>query len=169
MARFRVLPESRVWIAASSSVHPIRGEARGLEGLVEAELVDGGLDPSASISARIELAVARLRSGNPLYDAAMQRTVQARRFPTITGETSRTTAVAGSSRHHVLGDLTFHGVTRQAEGDVTVELADEETLVIEGEHAFDVRDFGVSPPRILALRVHPDVKVRIRVVAERAE
>ena len=99
----------------------------------------------------------------------MQRTVQARRFPTITGETRRTTAVAGSSRHHVLGDLTFHGVTRQAEGDVIVELTDDETLVIEGEHAFDVRDFGVSPPRILALRVHPDVKVRIRVVAERAE
>jgi polyisoprenoid-binding protein YceI len=66
----------------------------------------------------------------------------------------------------VRGDLTFHGVTRPVEGEVSVSLPDDRTIVIEGEQTFDIRDFGVQPPKILMLKVHPDVKVRVRVVAE---
>ena len=29
-----------------------------------------------------------------------------------------------------------------------------------------LRDFGVEPPKILMLRVHPDVRVRVKVVAQ---
>ena len=39
-------------------------------------------------------------------------------------------------------------------------------LVIEGEHTFDMRDFDVNPPNFLALKVHPEVRVRARIVAE---
>ena len=60
------------------------------------------------------------------------------------------------------------GVTRQVEGEVSVESPDPDSLVVEGEHVFDVRDFGVHPPRIGFLRVHPEVHVAIRVEAERA-
>jgi hypothetical protein len=40
-------------------------------------------------------------------------------------------------------------------------------LIVEGEHGFDVRDFDVSPPRILTLKVDPAVIVRARIVADR--
>jgi polyisoprenoid-binding protein YceI len=72
-----------------------------------------------------------------------------------------------AGRYRVSGDLTFHGVTRPVEGEVSVSMPDgDKTLVFEGEQTFDIRDFGVQPPKILMLKVHPDVKVRVRVVAE---
>ena len=37
---------------------------------------------------------------------------------------------------------------------------------LEGQSTFDIRDFGMEPPKILMLRVEPDVVVRIEVIAE---
>jgi hypothetical protein len=34
---------------------------------------------------------------------------------------------------------------------------------VEGEHTFDVRDFNVRPPKILMLKVNPDMMVRVHV------
>ena len=48
---------------------------------------------------------------------------------------------------------------------MTISAPDEHSLVIEGEQTFDIRDFGVQPPKILMLKVHPDVRVRVKVVA----
>ena len=159
MATFRIVPDrSRVSIVASSSLHPIKGEARGLEGTIETE--------TSGLRGRIELPVASLRSGNPLYDVEMHRRVDARRYPTIVGEVVSSTQLS-DSRWRLVGDLTFHGVTRQVEGEVLVQTPDPGTVVIEGEHVFDVRDFGVRPPRIGLLRVHPEVSVTISVEAER--
>jgi hypothetical protein len=38
--------------------------------------------------------------------------------------------------------------------------------VLEGESTFDVRDFGMEPPKILMLRVHPEVNVRVQIFAQ---
>ena len=43
------------------------------------------------------------------------------------------------------------------------------TLAIRGEHGFDIRDFGMEPPRILMLRVEPDVSVRVEIIAEKED
>jgi hypothetical protein len=56
-------------------------------------------------------------------------------------------------------------VTQTVDGEVTISRPDDNTLVIEGERIFDIRDFNVTPPKILMLKVHPEVKVRIRVEA----
>ena len=85
-------------------------------------------------------------------------------IPTILGELREATPLAGDGNFRVQGDLTFHGVTRTVTGEVRVGI-DDGALVIEGEQVFDVREFGITPPRILMLRVDPDVMVRIRLVA----
>ena len=36
-----------------------------------------------------------------------------------------------------------------------------------GQSSFDIRDFGMEPPRILMLRVQPEVTVRVEIVAEK--
>ena len=36
-----------------------------------------------------------------------------------------------------------------------------------GESTFDIRDFGMEPPRILLLKVQPDVHVRVEIHAEK--
>jgi polyisoprenoid-binding protein YceI len=161
---FRIDPgQSRVWIEARSSMHPIQGEAQGLEGSIEAALADGRIDLAEEPKVQMQLPVTNLQSGKRLEDAEMMRRIDARRFPTIRGETTEFKENGG--RYRVRGDLTFHGVTRPVEGEVTISSPDASSLVIEGEQTFDIRDFGVEPPKILMLRVHPDVRVRVKVVA----
>lgn len=165
MPSFRVSPDkSKVWIEARSSLHPIHGEANGLTGTIHAGLAEGRLDLSGPVEIRIELPVEQLASGKALEDAEMMRRIEARRYPSIRGQVNDVKEVNGGYR--MSGDLTFHGVTRQVDGEVSLSADGGGALVFEGEQTFDIRDFGVQPPKILMLKVHPDVKVRVRVVAE---
>ena len=40
---------------------------------------------------------------------------------------------------------------------------------MKGSSTFDIRDFGMDPPKVLMLKVHPEVTVAIDVVAEKEE
>jgi polyisoprenoid-binding protein YceI len=166
MPRFRIVPErSQVWIEARSSVHPIRGEAAGLSGSIDAQFDGDGLDLSSAPEISVELPVERLKSGNRVEDAEMMRRIEARRYPTIRGVVRDMKPQGDDGRYTVTGELSFHGVTQSREGEVTVSRPDDQTVVIEGEREFDIRDFRVDPPKILMLKVHPEVRVRIRVEA----
>jgi polyisoprenoid-binding protein YceI len=166
MARFRIVPErSKVFIEATSSVHPIHGEAAGLEGSINADFDGDGLDLTSPPEMSVELPVEALKSGNKLEDGEMMRRIDARRYPRIKGVVRDIKRKGDDGRYFMTGDLTFHGVTQTLDGEVTIRRQDDTTLVIEGEREFDIRDFNVTPPKILMLKVHPDVKVRIRVEA----
>ena len=67
------------------------------------------------------------------------------------------------------GELTFHGISRLVEGTVRVESVSDDRVVISGEQVFDIRDFAVSSPTMLMLRIFPDVRVRLHAEAERSE
>lgn len=166
MPRHRIVPErSLVTIEASSSVHPIHTRTDGLEGFVELTLTDGRVDAEAASRGRLSLSVDRLRSGNPLEDRELRRRIDARRFPTIDGELTHLESIDGD-QYLVSGDLTFRGVTQPYQAPMTISAVDESTVRLTGAATFDVRDFGMEPPRILMLRVHPEVEVRVEIVAE---
>lgn len=167
MPNYRIVPErSQVWIEAKSSLHPIHGEGKGLSGSIEAEVVDGRLALNgAQPQIQLELPIASLKSGKAIEDAEMMRRVDARRYPTIRGKVTEVKESSGG-RYHMRGDLTFHGVTKPVEGEVSMSTDGDSTIVFEGQETFDIRDFGVQPPKILMLKVHPDVNVRVRVVAQ---
>ncbi|WP_412537722.1 YceI family protein [Longispora sp. K20-0274] len=168
MATFRIVPDrSRVWIDARTSVHPIHGEADGVTGALDLEVDGDALVLEPPPTGRLTLPVGRLRSGNRLYDSELLRRVDARRYPEIIAEVREVTRSGHGYR--VRGDLTFHGVTRRVDGEVSVAFPDPDTAEITGERTFDVRDFGVEPPKILLLRVYPDVTVRVRLLAARAD
>ena len=59
------------------------------------------------------------------------------------------------------GDITFRGVSRNYASEVRFTAVDDRTLRIESESTFDVRDFGLEPPKILTLKVEPEVRVRV--------
>ena len=166
MARFRISPQrSQVWAEARSSLHPVRVQTSGLEGVVEADLVDGR--PALRTPTFVELETQRLRSGNGLVDGELQRRLDARKFPRIRGELTRVVAGNGADTSRLTGELTLHGVTRTLDVDVTVRQLDERTLEIEGARAIDMRDFGLPPPSFLMFKMQPDVQVRAKLVAER--
>jgi polyisoprenoid-binding protein YceI len=166
VARYRVLPErSKLWVDARSSLHPIRVESSALSGAIELELADGNLDLSKSPSGTLELEAESLKTGNRLEDSQLQRQLEVRKFPRIRGQIRQVSANGG--RYHVRGDLSLHGVTKPIEGDVMLRAIDDVTVEVEGEKVIDLRDFGLQPPRILMLKVYPEVKVRAKVVAAR--
>jgi YceI-like protein len=172
VSRFRIDPErSQVWIDARSSLHPIRSETSGLAGWLEAEIGrDGRLDPSVDPRAHLDLEIDLLSTGNAFYDREMRRRVDARRFPHIAGELTAMKE-SGHGEYRVSGDVTFRGRTLPYTDDMTLAVSDEGPwmLRLEGTHQFDIRDFGVEPPRVLGLRVHPEVTVRVVVVAREVE
>jgi YceI-like domain len=171
VTRYRIVPErSRVWIHARSSLHPIHSQTDGLEGWLELEVRDRGrVDLAATPLGHLCLPVDQLRSGNPLEDRELRRRIDARRFPTITGELTAMNASGTDGRYLVGGDLTFKGVTNSYTDEMALDVVDERTLRLTGESTFDVRDFGMEPPRILLFKVEPDVRVRVELVAERQD
>lgn len=159
---------SKVWIEASSNIHAIETEATGLEGWLDIDMGDHKITGLES-EGRVEFPVAQLKSGNPLEDRELQRRIDAGRHPTISGDLRTLRPTKEPGRYLVGGDVTFRGVTRGYEDHMTVENIDDRTILLRGESTFDIRDFGMQPPRILLLKVHPDVTVRVEIVAEADE
>jgi len=168
MARFLLVAEqSELWAEARSSLHPVRVHTSGLTGVVEVEL--GGERPLLAPPTQVELEVRRLRSGNALVDGELQRRIDPRSYPSIRAELIGVAPTASGDRLRLSGTLTFHGITRTLEVEVTVRHAGPSTVVIEGGQAIDVRDFGLPPPSFLMFKIQPEVQVKARLVARRAD
>jgi polyisoprenoid-binding protein YceI len=170
MTRYTVDPDQTiVWIEARSSLHPINSETRGMEGFFEGELAeDGLLDLSSPTQADLKLPVAKMSSGNALYDREMMRRVDARRYPTITATLRSLTATGSPGCYTAEGDITFRGVTQKVSDEVSLTSPAEGAVAFEGRHVFHLPDFGMQPPKIMMLKVYPDVTVRVRIVAVRS-
>ena len=164
MARYRIVPErsqvlDRCHVEPASDPHAHR-RARGLRRPRGARS-GGRIDlQSCSRGRSCRCPVERLWSGNRLEDRELQ--ARDRRAPV----SRRSTACSPSMRDdghrrplpRVSGDLTFRGVTNTLRGRDDHHAVDDGTLRLEGASTFDIRDFGMEPPRILMLRVEPDVE-----------
>ena len=163
------VPElSRIAIHATSSVHPIDGEAAGVTGRVDVVVENGRPDLDSPVHASIELAVADLRSGNVAYDVELRRRVEVRRYPTITGELTAVAPTETDGRYVLTGELGFHGAVRTVSAEADVVLDGPDRLTATWEQTIDIRDFNLKPPRVLMLRVHPEVRIEVELVGERA-
>jgi PadR family transcriptional regulator PadR len=169
-ASIRLIPErSVVLIEVRSTVGPLSFGAIGLTGFVEAAITDGIVRTDVAPAAHLEIDVSGLSSGNNMYDAELRRRIDARRFPIATVEMRECTANGVDGLYRLKGELTFHGVTRPAEGTVKVEAVSDQRVVITGEQVFDIRDFAIPSPTVLMLRIYPDVRVRLHAEAELEE
>ena len=150
----------------NSSLHAVTGAATGITGFLEFALVDGriGVDPAPQI--QITIPVAKLSSGNAVEDSEMRRLVGGSRFPTITAKVSNLTPLDGSDRYTVSGEVTANNTTREYTGDVRIVVVGDK-VSMEGERIFDIRDFGIQPPRLFVFSVQPEFKVRLSVQGQR--
>jgi polyisoprenoid-binding protein YceI len=136
-----------------------------LEGYVDLELgPDGSVDLAVPPTGQLSLPVRRLSSGNPLQDREMQKRIDARMYPTIQGALERMEAGTDSS-YRVSGEIIFRGVSRRHSDQMTIRRIDEQTIALAGRSRFDIRNFGMQPPRILILKVEPEVEVGVDIVA----
>jgi polyisoprenoid-binding protein YceI len=165
VARYVFAPDrSRVWIDARSNVHPIHSSTDGVEGYVDLDLgPEGNVDLSTAPTGKISLAVERLQSGNRMEDRELRKRIDARRFPTIEGVLGQMTQDGSEGTYQVSGNITFRGVSQTHEDVMTVRRVDDRTIVLEGSSRFDIRQFGMEPPKVLMLKVEPEVDVRIEL------
>jgi polyisoprenoid-binding protein YceI len=155
--------ESQVWIDGSSSLHPVRATATGLTGWFVLATTTRGVAKAPGLEGEIRIEVDRLRSGNPLVDRETRRRIDAKRHPEIVA-TVATAERIDPATLRVTGTIAFRGQVQTVTGELTVEVgADRVTL--DGSATFDVRDWGLQPPRVALLQVHPEVDVRIHLVA----
>ncbi len=154
---------SSVAIVATSSVHDIHADAPAPSGWIELSGTPGRFGPKTTVSGRIEVAAGELSADNPLVEREMKRRIDARRYSVISGEATRVES-AGGDEIALSGEITFLGRALEVEGTVTVT-ADGEGLRVTGSQVLDVRAWGLKPPKLLMLKVHPEVTVTIDLVA----
>ncbi|HEX7124801.1 MAG TPA: YceI family protein [Thermodesulfobacteriota bacterium] len=158
--RFAVIPEaSRVEFVSGTQM----GEFRGGTAAVTGEIVYDPDDPSRP---RVALSVdaGRLESDNAARDKHMrERVLEVSRFPAIT-LTATTFRPAGETAGTLEGRLALHGVERPL--GVPVRFA-REGAALRADARFDLAlaDFGMTPPRLLGLKVRDTVTVLARIVA----
>jgi len=165
--RYSIVPDrSTVWIEARSNVHPIQTTTSGLEGFVELQLEPAGsIDLANAPVGRLSLDVERLKSGNRLEDREMQKRVDAKRYPRIEGVLDSMEGNGKDGSYRVSGDIKFRGVSRRHEDLMEISQVDEQTIRLAGSSRFDIREFGMEPPKVLMLKVEPVVDVRVEIFA----
>jgi polyisoprenoid-binding protein YceI len=166
--QFRIVPgESLVAIYARSNVGPIRWEGTNLRGGFKAAVSNSSLDLHVQPVGRLDFPLEYLTSGNALYDAELMRRLDARQYPVTVAELRFLDTLNQHNRYQVQGSLTLHGVTRSITGSLAVQFDDETFIQVFGEKVIDIRDFNIPSPSMLMLKIYPDVRVRLKLVAER--
>lgn len=167
MPRFVIdTARSTVDVGLRVNLYPSHLTATGIRGTAEFELDErGGVKLDRPLSADVTLPASALNSGFGLQDWEMRRRLDVARYPEFRLRVVHGERIdAGDGRYSATARLTMHGRTRDVTGTVRLSLAGS-TLDAVAEATIDMRDFGVDPPRLLALRVEPEVDVTAHVVA----
>jgi len=160
---------SRIRIEAHSTLHPVVVETSEVAGHLDVDVAaDGTVVVPDGAGWILEVPGRALRSGNQVIDRETARRLDWRQHPVIRGELVSVDAgnglALGEVRLH--GDVSLHGQTRRVVGIVAVAMAnDGDAITVRGRSCLDVRDFGLKPPRLLVMKVDPDVEVAIDLVA----
>jgi polyisoprenoid-binding protein YceI len=164
--RFQIIPErSAVLVRARSNVGPISFGTSDLSGEILCPVSDNALADLQLASARLEIVAASLSSGNALYDAEIQRRIDARRYPGIRIEMTSAAPSSDSRRFLLGGHIVLRDVTQAMTGAVTVDFTGSNHFLVTGEHALDIRDFRIEVPSTLMLKIYPDVMVEMHLEA----
>ena len=147
-------------------MHPIHSATTGLEGFVDLELEPSGtLDLATAPSGHLSLSVDKLKSGNRMEDRELQKRIEAQKFPKIEGVLEKMVREDSDGSYRVSGDIKFRGVSRRHEDLMKIEEVDDHTIRLSGSSRFDIREFGMQPPKVLMLKVEPEVDVGVDIYA----
>lgn len=164
MTRYVIQPkQSVVRVQARSSLHPFTGSGP-VSGHFDAEVRDGRLDLSTPPGGALHMQVEDLRGDMPGLDRELRNRLHMARFPAITAVLTEVSQVAPDD-YRMAGELTLHGRTKLVVGQASIDIGAGGSLRLQGAMALDIRDFGLVPPKVLLLKVHPDIQVQLDFVA----
>lgn len=168
-SRYVIVPAtSFVKIRARSSLHAIDGKGTGLSGYFEGKFFGDRLVPEVRAHMHLEIPVSRLDSGNAVQDREMHRLMSSKAFPNIVAELTSAAFHPETNDYSVSGSVNVRGTSRLLTGRLEIRQRDGR-VEITGERSIDVRQFGVTPPKILNFQVYPDVAIAMHLIAQLAE
>jgi hypothetical protein len=170
--RLELGPQSRLWIAGTSTVRAFECKAA----IVEAVIADNGPGTVEAIlsgkkavrSMSLTVPAARMDCANAKMNEHMLKALKAERFPTITFLLSDYELVKATSgmKADLKGELTIGGVTKS----VTIDAEGTELpgggLRVTGTHAIRMTEYGLKPPSLMmgAIKVGDKVQVNFELV-----
>jgi polyisoprenoid-binding protein YceI len=167
MTRYSIVSQrSRVAVEVKSTLQRLEVVSAQLAGEIEADVQDGRIVP-ASVKASFSLPAISLLSGNWLVDRDVRVVLETRKYPEISGEVVEVKAADGSGNYWVRGNLRLHGAVREVQGCASLAETSDHHVVFEASTTLDYTLFNLAPPKLLMLRVEPEVQLSGRVFAER--
>ena len=105
-----------------------------------------------------------------MEDRELQKRIDARKFPRIEGQLEQIAPNGSDASYRVSwrSDVSW-GVTPARGPDGHHAAVDDRTIRLTGASSFDIRDFGMQPPKVLLLKVEPEVQVRVEIYAVKDE
>lgn len=158
---------SRVGFDAKSSLHDFTGIADAVSGTFEVDLAQ----PGSGITGRVEIRASDLRTGLGDRDEAMREHLDAETHETVSFEARRfaPSSVDREARRlegTLHGAMTIRGETREVALAVRAFVDESRRLVVEGETALSLTDYGVPVPNKLGvISMDDEVRVWIRLRA----
>jgi YceI-like domain len=164
MRRFDIDPDASLMsLDGRSTLHLIHAETKGLTGWIESDVVPETGETIVH-AGKLVIPLGQLSSGNALYDAELRRRLDTRRYPMATAELSGWQPTNTPGSYRVKGDVTVRGTTCFTEDDMCLSVEDDRTVILNGAHLFDIRDFKIVPPRLLTVSVQPEVRINVALV-----
>lgn len=176
LLRFKVNPaETKITASVAEPMAMIRGSAIGkfeiLSGDVEGDPTR--IDGTGRVKVVIDAASYQTDSESRDQDVK-ENALETQKFPTITFESKGLSDVqkenGSSGSLRLLGQLTLHGVSKEIELPVALQLDSQGRLVADGNYTFKFEDYGVKrPSKMMGLMTTGDeAKIDFHVVADPA-
>jgi polyisoprenoid-binding protein YceI len=173
LLRFQVNPgESEISASVAEPMAMIRGNAVGTFKVTKGE-VQG--DPSAiagtgKVTLAIDAASYQTNSDSRDRDVK-EKALEVGEFPTITFESTGISNVQSDGKAGtglLSGRLTLHGVTKDIEVPITVQLDGQGRLVSDGSYSFKFEEYGVKrPSKMMGLMTTGDTAtITFHVIAD---
>lgn len=177
-APLELQPESRLWIAGTSTVRSFRCTATSFDAKVEspaASAVASVLAGEKSVGAiALSIPADSLDCRNGTMNEHMLKALKATSFPVITFRTSSYDLVRGDEGMQVQmnGTLTLGGVEKTITVQAQAKAGEGGKLHVAGTYALKMTDYGLKAPKLMlgTMRVNENVTVGFDIVLkDRAE
>ena len=158
-------PESKLWVAGTSTVRAFQCQA----GAFEAKIASTAADPVTAVLAgekavsNVEVTVPaeKLDCRNGTMNEHMRKAIKAKEFPTIVFRASSydLTRATDSVGVTLTGSLTLGGVEKPITVKAHAKPGANGTLVVSGTREVRMTEFGLKPPTLMLGTMKVDEKI----------
>jgi hypothetical protein len=160
-------PESRLWVAGTSTVRSFQCQAGAFDakiGSVGADAVAAVLAGSKAISdVVVTVAADKLDCRNGTMNEHMRKALKVDKHPTIVFHVTNYELTKGADVVAVImsGTLTLGGVEKPISVNAEAKPGENGTLLVSGTREVRMTDFGLKPPTLMLGTMKVDERIKV--------